>query len=198
MVANEPHSMVPPASTGVAAGIRSIRRRRGLTVAALAASAQLNKGYLSRIERGEKSPSTSVLLRIARALGVQVGHLFGETATPDAVTVVRAQDQATLSAGPEDLALRLVLPVSPGRRLSALIVEPGSSDGDHRADHPGDELIYGLEGEVEVLFLDRTVRLGPGDCVHFDGHLKHQLRRRGSAPARVLVVVSRDLANSST
>ena len=45
----------------------------------LADATGLDKGYLSRIERDERSPSIATVVKIAQALKASVATLFGET-----------------------------------------------------------------------------------------------------------------------
>ncbi|MFV3126760.1 helix-turn-helix domain-containing protein [Niveispirillum sp. KHB5.9] len=180
----------------IASSIHATRRRKGMTLADLAERTDMDKGYLSRVERGQKSPSVGTLLKIADALGVPVGHLFGENTDDNAVTVIRRTDHVEIAddgaEGPGAL-VRALLPASGKRRLSVFMIEPGSDRLSQKADHPGDEFLYVLEGSLEIIFPDRVVQLDTGDAIHFDGHLRHQLRRVGEAPARALVAVAQDL-----
>lgn len=177
-------------SKSVSSGIRAARRRRGLSLGALAAQIDLDKGYLSRLERGEKTPSIEALLRIADALGVQVSQLFGEQNDEEAITVVRGGDQAEPSEALGTLT-QVLIPSSSTRRLSAFFLEPSKDREIHRhAEHPGDELLYVLAGSIEISFTDRLVTLSQGDCVYFDGHLRHHIRSKGRNRARVLVIVA--------
>ena len=198
-VAAEPQFEAEQSGAGarvVASSIRSLRQRKGWTVAALADKVRLDKGYLSRLERGEKSPSVGTLLKIAEALGVQIGHLFGETTVDEAITVVRSSELLSFSKGKSPKS-QIILPAGGHRRLSAFMIEPGLERESSKTEHPGDEFLYVLEGVVEVAFPDRTITLDAGDCLHFDGHLRHQLRRVGSESPKVLLVVAQDLPRAS-
>jgi transcriptional regulator with XRE-family HTH domain len=62
----------------IATRIRAERKSAGLTQAELAKAAELDQSYVSRLERGEKSPGAEVLGQIAHALGIQVSRLLGE------------------------------------------------------------------------------------------------------------------------
>src|SRR5262249_33916963 len=55
--------------------IRSLRRRRGLTVQGLATACSLSKGFISQVENGRTSPSLSTLVDLARVLGVSPAFL---------------------------------------------------------------------------------------------------------------------------
>jgi mannose-6-phosphate isomerase-like protein (cupin superfamily)/DNA-binding XRE family transcriptional regulator len=166
-----------------------------MTLAQLAAETDLDKGYLSRIERGQKSPSISTLLKIAEALEVQVGLLFGETTAEDAIFVVRGDQHVDMT--PDDASgmglLQAILPASNRRRLSLFVIEPGQATSGPLADHPGDETVYVLSGSLQIEFPDRSVDLHAGDCVHFDGHLRHDIRQLGESRARALVMIAQDL-----
>ena len=50
--------------------IRSLRKEKNLTLAALSAATNLSPGYLSQVERGIADPSLSSLRRIASALDI--------------------------------------------------------------------------------------------------------------------------------
>jgi transcriptional regulator with XRE-family HTH domain len=183
----------------IASRIRATRRQMRLTLDELAARTELDKGYLSRIERGQKTPSIGTLLKVAAALSVQIGHLFGEKTRADAITVIRHNRRKGFPGTPDRKgpAYEVILPATGTRHLSAFIALPGPEAEIKPVDHPGDELMYVLQGSVRIAFADRVVTLHAGDCAHFDGHLKHQLTRQGAEPAQVLIVVGQDLPAAS-
>lgn len=180
----------------IANSIYSARRRRGLTLAQLASATHLDKGYLSRVERGQKSPSISTLLKIAEALDVQVSQLFGEKTDKEAILVIRRDEHIDMNSDEQAGMglLQAILPASNRRRLSLFMIEPGQEVNSRAADHPGDETIYVLSGALMIDFPDHRVELREGDCVHFDGHLRHHIHQLGRAKARALVIIAQDLS----
>jgi len=58
--------------------MRALRRQRGLSQARLAEMAGLSPSAVSQMESGAIMPSLSVLLRLARALGIGAGALLGD------------------------------------------------------------------------------------------------------------------------
>jgi DNA-binding XRE family transcriptional regulator len=56
--------------------IKRLRKTGDLTAAAIASAAGITPQYLHAIERGQYSPSDEVKLRIAKAMGVEVGEIF--------------------------------------------------------------------------------------------------------------------------
>lgn len=62
---------------------REIRRRRRaieLSQEELAERAELHRNYIGYLERGERNPSFTTVVRLARTLGVTAAELMGEIA----------------------------------------------------------------------------------------------------------------------
>lgn len=60
----------------MAANLRSARRRQGLSQEELAYRADIDRTYVSALERGVYGATIDVLERLARALGMQVWELL--------------------------------------------------------------------------------------------------------------------------
>ncbi len=58
--------------------VRRLRMERGLSQEDFAAKADLHRTYMGGIERGERNPTLSTMLRIAKALGLPPSHLLPE------------------------------------------------------------------------------------------------------------------------
>ncbi len=67
---------VVAALESIAANVRRLRERRGLSQFRLAAAADVEPRYIARIEAGDANPSAAILVKLATALGVKVGDLF--------------------------------------------------------------------------------------------------------------------------
>lgn len=177
----------PPAGS-LGPQLRRLRLAHGLTLEALAAAVSLDKGYLSRLERGHKAPSVATLLRLSAVLGVPVAQLLGEALSKDAVRVNRASNRPAPIAGRHGFEAL----TRGGAPLEAFVIHPAADfaeDGPH--EHGGEELLYVLHGAIELAFADRSFLLRVGDAAEFGGHLPHRLRRIGDVPAAVLVAVAR-------
>lgn len=170
--------------------LRRLRLERRMTLEALAEAVGLDKGYLSRLERGQKSPSVAALLRLAAALAVPVAQLLGEELPADAVRVSRAARRRRSAAAHGQHGVEAL--TRGDAPLAAFVIRLGpdfAEDGPH--EHAGEEMLYVLHGTVELAFADRSLLLRDGDAAEFPGHLPHRLRRVGAAPAAVLVAVAR-------
>lgn len=56
--------------------VKTLRLSHGLSQEELAFRAELDRTYISQIERGVSNPSVRVLLGISRILGVELAELF--------------------------------------------------------------------------------------------------------------------------
>jgi transcriptional regulator with XRE-family HTH domain len=171
----------------VAAWIRTFRNRRNLTLSQLSDLSGISIGHLSRLENGTRTPTVRLLLQLARALGVSLGALVGETPEQNTAYVSRTVDRRTIETGDTSLqslsdpALRWLqaveLSLLPGR-----VGEPAS--------HAGEEWIYVLTGAIEVDVNGSASALAAGDAVHFRADVPHALRNPHEEGATVLVVNS--------
>ena len=66
-----------PELLALAGAIRHLRRERELSQEALAFAAGVHPKHLSEIERANKDPRTTTVVRLADALGVSVSELYG-------------------------------------------------------------------------------------------------------------------------
>jgi transcriptional regulator with XRE-family HTH domain len=168
--------------------LRHIRQEKGMTVAALATAAGLDKGFLSRLERGAKQPTIETVLRLSASLDVPVGQLFGEQTTEGTVRVSRAAGRARSDEG-GGYGFELLTPK--GSLMEGFLFEIGPEFTGGGQQHDGEELFCVLAGTVEMRTPDRGYVLEAGDCAYFPGHLAHSMRRIGPAPATAIIAVAR-------
>src|SRR4051812_36138701 len=91
--------MTDSAKETIGVRLRRLRRERGISQRALAAPG-VSYAYISRIEAGDRQPSTKALRQLAPKLGVSVEYL--ETGSD-----LRDQEQRELRLADAELALRL-------------------------------------------------------------------------------------------
>jgi transcriptional regulator with XRE-family HTH domain len=176
--------------------LRHLRQQQGLTLQALAELAQLDKGFLSRVERGEKRPSIETVLRLSDALAVPVGQLFGESIADSAVQITRGNQRAVFNEEPGTYRFELLTPR--GGPIEGFLFHVGADPVGTGQRHDGDELFFVIAGNVEMRTPDRTFILEAGDCACFPGHISHQMRRIGTEPAVALIAVARTTPKNAT
>ncbi len=62
--------------TQLGARIRYLRKKMGYSQEDLALEADINKNYLSDLERGRRNPSLEILIKICFALKINLSELF--------------------------------------------------------------------------------------------------------------------------
>lgn len=115
---------------GVGPRLRALRRRRDLTLAALAAETGISVSTLSRLESGQRRPTLELLLPLARVHQVPLDELVGAPRTGDPRVHAqpfehRGATYVPLTRRPGGLrAYKLVLaPDSPERTLEPQVHE---------------------------------------------------------------------------
>jgi transcriptional regulator with XRE-family HTH domain len=167
--------------------IRTLRRRRGLTVQGLASACSLSKGFISQVENGRTSPSLNTLTEMAKALGVSPALLVANGGPGAHITRANGRNLGGSSA--EHSASTMPLCDRPGRSLDLFMVEipPGSSLGGEPIDEPGEQAVHVLSGRVRVDYGQSQVDLGPGDTGHWEVLPGITVTNLGAEPARLLL-----------
>jgi transcriptional regulator with XRE-family HTH domain len=162
----------PPASGAAIGGrLRAARQARGLTLQQVADATTLNKGFISRLERDEVSPSVASLVSICEVLGIRVGELF----EPPATSLVRAGEGRPINFGGTRVSELLLTPGTQSQlQVIHSIVEPGGGGGDELYTLDCEvEFVYVIRGRLELRLSDETVGLSAGDAFTFPGREPH-------------------------
>ncbi|MFC8916461.1 helix-turn-helix domain-containing protein [Streptomyces sp. NPDC047821] len=179
-----PDDVPPAALPDVAPQLRSLRRRRGLTLEAAAQRAGLSPAHLSRLETGRRQPSLPMLLGLARIYGTTVSELLGEV-PPERDPVIRGGRAEP--AGADGWIYHQA--GAPGRAMQALRVRvPYATQGDLVRVHPGEEWLYVLNGRVRLTLGEAVHVLDPGDGAHFDSLTPHRIGAATRGGAELLFV----------
>lgn len=189
---------VPAEEAGIlGVRLRQLRREKELTIAQLAARADVPASTISKIENGLLNPSLVNAINLASALDANLGFLVDRTRTRHArYSVVRRsqrgrRDFPEMALVLEDLNIGFV----PGL-LEARIgtISPGAHSGIERMTHPGEELAHVLFGRVLYDIDGRQIPLAQGDSLHFKSDVPHRWINDGEEPAVLLWVFSDGLS----
>src|SRR5918998_6966924 len=160
-----------PAGALVGARLRAARQAAGLTLAAVAAEAGLTKGFLSRLERDEVSPSVASLVTVCGVLGIGVGQLF----EPPATSLVRAAEAPPINFGGRGLR-EVLLTAGTQRDLQVIrsVVQPGDGGGEELyALACQVEFVHVLRGRLQLRLPGESVVLHEGDAFTMPGATPH-------------------------
>lgn len=178
--------------SGQALGARLRHQRMvlGRTLKEVAAAAGCSESLLSKLENGRANPSVQMLHRVAAALDVNVGSLFGDDGD-GAGFATRAADRPLIDTDPlrggSGIRMQRLVPYAGGHLLQGNIhvVEPGGESAGY-LEHAGEEVGYVIEGEIELTVGEETVTLRAGDSFNFRSERPHRYRNTGSAVARIV------------
>jgi transcriptional regulator with XRE-family HTH domain len=177
--------------------VRTVRESRSMSAQQLAERADLDPGIVAQIESGDLIPSLSPLIRIARSLGVRLGTFLDDQESVGPVVcrsgehpnVVRFSGRNQPSRS--DLDFFSLAANKAGRHMEPFLVEihPGSATDARPSAHEGEEFIYVLAGEVEIVYGRESYRLSVGDSIYYDSIVPHHVHCATEAEARILGVV---------
>ena len=151
----------------IAARVRELRAERGLTLDGLAEAADVSRAMLSRIERGESSPTAHLLGKICNGLGVTLSALFAATEAP-ASPLARRDDQPTWRDPASRYVRRNVSPAATGSPVDITEIKfpAGASVAfDSQRLAGKDQHVWVLSGTLEMELGDELFRLETGDCL---------------------------------
>ena len=174
--------------------IRALRAERGLTLDGLARLADVSRAMLSRIERGESSPTAQLLVKVCGGLGTSLSALFAAAEAPAAGPVSRRADQPTWRDPESGYLRRNVSPPGAGSAVEVVEVEfpPGGGVSfDNRRVAGADQHLWVLDGTLELELGGESFRLETGDCLVMRFGLPVRFRNPGTRPVRYAVILDR-------
>lgn len=172
--------------------IRLLRMDRNFSLRDLSKRCGLSLNAISKIERGEASPTVGSLHQLASALGVQITDLFRQEIHEYAVFVRDLEATIMKSDG---LTIESLGSGLPNQQLEPfnMIVDPSTSNISDPVSHSGEEFVYCLRGRLEYFVGEDSFILEPGDRLLFKASQPHCWRNIGSEQAEVILVLESDL-----
>lgn len=166
----------------------ALRQEQGLSLRALARECGLSVNAISRIERGETSPTVSSLQRLAQALKVQITEFF--KAAPERATILVREHERLRTRGDGVLIESLGTGLH-AQRLGPFLMTlmPGACGAEEPITHGGEEFVYCLEGEVDYLVQGEWQRLKAGDSLLFHASQEHLCKNTSLEKTRLLLVI---------
>jgi len=195
----DPHAIREPRKNNLELAIghevRAYRRKLGMTVTDLAAATGVSTGMLSKIERGNISPSLTTLQNLARAFSVPITAFFRSFEESRGVSFVKAGKGVEMERRGTRSGHQYSLLGHIGNNTSGVIVEPylitltADSDVFPTFQHEGMEYLYMLEGCVTYRHGEQLYKMEAGDSLFFDADAPHGPEILDRLPARFLSII---------
>jgi transcriptional regulator with XRE-family HTH domain len=166
--------------------LRSLRQRRGSTLAQVAEATGISISTLSRLESGQRRPTLELLLPLARAYQVPLDELVDSPGTDDPRIRPRPFTRRGMTFVPltrDSGGLQAYKQIIPAR--------PGGRDIDLQV-HKGYEWLYVLSGRLRLVLGEHDLLLTAGEAAEFDTRIPHGLSNPGPEPVEILSLFGRD------
>lgn len=159
----------------IGARIRTIRMQQGRTLTDLAASCELSKSMISKIETGKVVPALATLSKIANALGVRLSVLMEDGVNGDfTVTPNMIDCPEHFVATDRGYNIFALAPQFPNKKMMPVLVYGKRGEvKEHSVSHAGEELIIVLEGEVAAHLGEEQFTLSKGESIYFQSATNH-------------------------
>ncbi len=172
--------------------IRSLRKRKEMTLSRMSALCKCSPSLLSQIERGTVNPSFSTLKAIGDALGTSVSQLVTEISArePTVSSLMKVKERKSLTT--EGGARFQLLTKNLNVPFEFILNQwpPGSSTGKIPYGHEGEESGLLLEGELKVEVEGKIYHMEPGDTITLQSSAVHRISNPGKKKALAIWVNS--------
>ena len=173
--------------------LRAIREKRGFSIDELAAKTGIEIDALTRLEAGETFLPLGQLIRLSKALSLKMSDVI--STGEEAFTIVRAGERRRFSRfgmakqASHGYEYESLAPDKKDRMMEPFIVTLQPAASDEPSSHDGQEFIFVLDGEMEVMVEGTRDVLRPGDAIYYDSTSTHLVRAHGDKPAKILAVL---------
>lgn len=178
----------------VGSRVKRLRTEAGLTLEEFAAQSGVSRAMLSKVERGEKSPTLAIVVRIAKGLNVSMSTLMGAEPDPAQVTVIRKANRLAFKDPETGFERHNLSPTHLDNDLEFLLhrIPPGESSGElppYKV--PTEKYLVVHEGQLTVQTGEANYVLETGDSFYFEVRDSYRLVNAGNTPCAYYLVIRR-------
>lgn len=176
----EGEAFVKPGGTNVDIGgqVRKLRRARRMTLDELADESGVSRAMISKIERGQSSPSFTVLGKLAEGFQVGISTLIGGMEQRNGARLYKPHEQPVFrdpKTGFERRSLSPIFPARGGVDVVLNVLQPGGTSGTFPAHDRGvKEILVVLRGKLRVTLGDDAYVMEQGDSLFFHADVTHR------------------------
>ncbi|MDB5620138.1 XRE family transcriptional regulator [Tardiphaga sp.] len=183
-----------PVSRDFGDRVRILREQAGLTLEGFSKLSGVSRAMLSKVERGEKSPTIGLARRIALALNTSFSMLLGDDDTPRrAFAVVRKDQRQVFRDAKTGFERMLLSPVMAGMAVEVVLhhLPPKTSTGKLPAYPSGtSKHVLATHGSVTVRTKDTDTVLNEGDSLYFEVDVEHWFENRTARRCEYYLVIA--------
>ena len=178
-----------PLDARIGSRLKALRLGAGLTIDGLASASGVSRAMISRIERGEASPTAALLARLANALGTTLSQFFADGLEQG--PLARAATRPVWRDPANGDLRRAVTPDSfPADIVDVTLPAGVAVTYDNAVPLAIEQVVWVLEGHLELTFGDEIHVLGAGDCLQMRLDRPITFRNATTANVRYAVVLA--------
>lgn len=173
--------------------IKELREARKMSLTELANLSGVQLATLSRIENLKMVGTVESHINIAKALGVDITHLYKgihireestpsePSSTPTTRDTFSHNDQAYFEILTKNVLGKKMMPV-------LLKIDPHGKTNVEQSQPGAEKFLYVLKGEIEVKLEEQSFPLKKNSTFYFDASQEHFFVNPGKSPAKVICV----------
>jgi transcriptional regulator with XRE-family HTH domain len=177
--------------------VKDLRRLKRYTLRQVSGKTGLSIALLSQVENNAVSPPVATLLRISRALDVNIGHFFREEESQERAVVVRKDERRKVfrrmpaQHGKSGYTYEALAYTKNAKHMEPFLVEfePKKKEEIAFLNHRGEEFLFLFRGRLAFHYNQDEIVLEAGDSLYFEADVPHAFRALRGKKAQGIVVV---------
>ena len=175
---------------------KDLRIKKNMSIEDVSKESGIPESVIAGIEEHSISPPLGNIFSLAKVFQVTVGAFFGDSADSpfclvrsDAGKTVSRFNSTDCKAG--GYTYQSLGHQKQNRQMEPFLVtlNPDKAAQAEPNQHDGEEILFVLEGQVEIRLADHTDILNPGDSIYYDSNLPHVVTCHGDVPAKIFAVI---------
>ena len=167
--------------------MKQLRQTKKISFEDLANKTGFSQRYLKEIEEGIAIPPVSAVIQIAKALSIDSGSFL----SAEEQEASERRRRESFFKRTQAYSYKTLTPDAETKHMKAFLVTIDPKQDHKMVDyrHEGEEFLYVLKGQIEVLVGEDQNLLKKGETLHFNSGITHKLRNLSDEEAKLLVVI---------
>jgi len=170
----------------IGARLREERKKCELSLNKLALRSGVSAGTIHKIETGKLVPSIAVFVKVVKGLNQNVSFFLDEKNDFGDICFIPSEERKISHFS--GFSIGSIPPGIINAQMGGNIffIKPGGESGKTALTHPGEEIIYVIEGMLEIKIRDEVFMLKKGDSLQFQCQIPHRWKNIGGGETVVI------------
>lgn len=156
--------------------LREERKKAGISLQKLSLKSGVSAGTIHKIETGKLIPSIAIFLKIVKSLNKKASFFLDDKNEVGEINFIRSKNRKISHFS--KFSIKSIPPGIINAQMGGNIfyIHPNGESGKTPLRHPGEEIIYLLQGILEIKIQDEKFILRKGDSIQFNCQIPHRWR----------------------